>query len=594
MGNARSASYSYHQPLEQQEEDRHRSLPSPLQHQSQHQYQQYGQPRRAVSSRRRHQSCYWSNATSAGLDGSGTITDRPSRNAPSAAIGCSNIGSQRRSGEAMASDDTMSVFGGCSAENSEPTPLPFVRHRNLPIRLPRINLNKESWSHQSFNNTLNKCGRHKSLSCSMMHGRTLPTKDSCPSAAFVDAARLHVGVCATLRNSEAMRSKTPTPLPTPPAQASVLCLRDGKNDDHAPGDQEGRLRGAVSCAALLLQCDPTEARTDRSTVSARRRESSDSRDTHLCVNNNKLLQAPDGWKVGQDSTVGNMAFRRQFLSMRSYHSQKRPLLLARSSSVRTRSSYSVPILTELEGQFSENTYKAKHYLEMARMKKQSVEQSLSTAYNVANLLHQPLIAPPMTAIMTEDSVHHTTNIGQQLEQQQSATRSGLHKSWTSISQESLGDAEDEDGGYTTTLTVGDNGSLHSRFSDSSYLTMLTANTSLSSGYHGPASLTGDGHPASSSCSDEEDDNDEIYQHRQRHQMMMSNCDGTTSGMFYLEWLRQVTGSVPAYVELRQGRLHLKLIQGQSSHKLAYAILKKRILYTCVLLPSVSNVFLFAH
>ncbi|KZS15196.1 putative Guanine nucleotide exchange factor DBS [Daphnia magna] len=512
MGNARSASYSYHQPLEQQEEDRHRSLPSPLQHQSQHQYQQYGQPRRAVSSRRRHQSCYWSNAASAGLDRSGTITDRPSRNAPSAAIGCSDIGSHRRSGEAMASDDTMSVFGGCSAENSEPTPLPFVRHRNLPIRLPRINLNKESWSHQSFNNTLNKCGRHKSLSCSMMHGRTLPTKDSCPSAAFVDAARLHVGVCATLRNSEAMRSKTPTPLPTPPAQASVLC----------------RVTGRMTITLQAIK--------------------------------KAVYEAPDGWKVGQDSTVGNMAFRRQFLSMRSYHSQKRPLLLARSSSVRTRSSYSVPILTELEGQFSENTYKAKHYLEMARMKKQSVEQSLSTAYNVANLLHQPLIAPPMTAIMTEDSVHHTTNIGQQLEQQQSATRSGLHKSWTSISQESLGDAEDEDGGYTTTLTVGDNGSLHSRFSDSSYLTMLTANTSLSSGYHGPASLTGDGHPASSSCSDEEDDNDEIYQHRQRHQMMMSNCDGTTSGMFYLEWLRQVTGSVPAYVELRQGRLHLKLIQ----------------------------------
>jgi hypothetical protein len=138
----------------------------------------------------------------------------------------------------------------------------------------------------------------------------------------------------------------------------------------------------------------------------------------------------------------------------------------------------------------------------------------------------------------------------------------------------LGDGEEEeeeDGGYTTTLTVGDNGSLHSRFSDSSYLTMLTANTSLSSGYHGPASLMGDPHPASSSsfpsCSDEEEEEDDgeddaIHQQYHNHQqMMMSHCDGTTSGIFYLEWLRQVTGSVPAYVELKQGRLHLKLIQG---------------------------------
>lgn len=558
MGNARSASYSYHQPLEQQEEDRHRSLPSPLQHQSQHQYQQYAQPRRAVSSRRHHQSCYWGNVASAGLDSGGTITERTGRNAPSEAIGCSDIGSQRRSGEAMTSDD--SVFGGCSAETSEPTPLPFVRHRNLPIRLPRINVNKESWSHQSFSNTLNKCGRHKSLSCSMMHGRTLPTKDSCPAPVFVNAARLHVSVCSTLLNSEAMRLKTPTPLPTPSAQASVLSLRDEKNDDHTSGDQEGRLRGAVSCAALLLQCDPAQARIDRSTMSARRLESSDSRDMQLCVNNNKL-QAPGGWKVGLDSTVGNIPFHRQFLSMRSYQSQKRPLLLARSSSVRTRSSYSVPILTELEGQFSRNTYKAKHYLEMARIKKQSVEQSLSTAYNVANLLHQPLITSSMTATVTEESAH-TIAPSQQLEQQESTTSSSLHKSWTSISQESLGDAEDEDGGYTTTLTAGDNGSLHSRFSDSSYLTMLTANTSLSSGYHGPASLMGDQHPVSSSCSDEENEDDDIHQHHHHHQMMMSNCDGTTSGMFYLEWLRQVTGSIPPYVELRQGRLHLKLIQGQ--------------------------------
>jgi hypothetical protein len=178
---------------------------------------------------------------------------------------------------------------------------------------------------------------------------------------------------------------------------------------------------------------------------------------------------------------------------------------------------------------------------MARMKKQSVEQSLSSAYNAVNLLQ------PSSMTETEDHLHHSQQLEQQQQQQQQSTRSGLHKSWTSISQESLGDGEDEDGGYTTTLTVGDNGSLHSHFSDSSYLTMLTANinTSLSSGYHGPASLMGDPHPASSpsSCSDndeqeeeEEDDEEAIHQQYHNHQMMLSNCDGTTSGMFYLEWL----------------------------------------------------------
>ena len=585
MGNARSASYSYHQPLEQCEEDRHRSLPSPLQHQSQYHHHHYEHPRRAESSRRHHQSCYWGNVSAvlaADNSSSLAITNRSAcRNGmfSSAAIirGCSDDGSQRRANSDVTSDDTMSVFGGggCSTETSEPTPLPFVRHRNLPIRLPRINVNKESWTHQSFSNTLNKCGRHKSLSCSMMHGRTLPTKDPTP-VHFVNggSGRLqHVNVCSPLVNGEAMKTKTPTPLPiTPPAPTvSNLSLRDENDEEHASGDQDGgRVRGAVSCAALLIQCDPGEPKiVDRSMLStpSRRRESNDPRDIQVCLNNNKAQHKIRNsyWIAArqQDNMTGNSnPFRRQFLSMRSYQSQKRPLLVTRSNSVRSKPSASVPILTELEGQFSQNTFKAKHYLEMARMKKQSVEQSLSSAYNAVNLLQ------PSSMAETEDHLHHSQQLEQQ--QQQQSTRSGLHKSWTSISQESLGGGEDEDGGYTTTLTVGDNGSLHSRFSDSSYLTMLTANTSLSSGYHGPASLMGDPHLASSpsSCSDdeqeeeEEDDEEAIHQQYHNHQMMLSNCDGTTSGMFYLEWLRQVTGSVPAYVELRQGRLHLKLIQGQ--------------------------------
>ncbi len=34
------------------------------------------------------------------------------------------------------------------------------------------------------------------------------------------------------------------------------------------------------------------------------------------------------------------------------------------------------------------------------------------------------------------------------------------------------------------------------------------------------------------------------------------------GLIYLNWIRQVLGSVPSYIELKDGRLHLKLIQGQ--------------------------------
>lgn len=34
------------------------------------------------------------------------------------------------------------------------------------------------------------------------------------------------------------------------------------------------------------------------------------------------------------------------------------------------------------------------------------------------------------------------------------------------------------------------------------------------------------------------------------------------GLIYLNWIRQVLGTVPSYIELKDGRLHLKLIQGQ--------------------------------
>lgn len=537
MGNARSASYSYHHPLEQQEE-RHRSLPSPLQYPSRNSAQGSSHPPNG----------YWddNNSALANADGSDDADEGKKMTANDEIISC-----------------VFAPSGGGGGD--EPPPLPFVRHRNAPIRLPRININKESWPQQQqqpFGYSLNRRGRHKSLSCSMMHGRMDANGDG--SAAFAAAARLHVNLSAKL-NGDLMRNEAP-----PPPPASVLSLGDEDDDDveDASSDQDGtRLRGAVSCAALLLQCDPLG---DRSIMTARRHyqlESTNRDRMQVSVNNNKQQQQSDAWKTGQP--VSN-PFKRQFLSMRAYgpegsrHHQRRPLLLPRSCSVRPSPSLSVPILTELDGGQFQNV-KVKNYLEMARQKKQSVEQSLSqTRHPAASDDYYPLnllATGPGSSTETDDPARH-------LEQQQQAGKSGLHKSWTSISQESLGDGEegeeDEDGGYTTTLTVGDNGSLRSRYSDSSYLTLLTANTSLSSGYHGPASL-GDPHPSSSSCSEASDEEN------QRQQMMAAHCDGTTSGLFYLEWLRQVTGTIPSYVELRQGRLHLKLIQGQCislSRKLA--------------------------
>ena len=513
MGNARSASYSYHHPLEQQEE-RHRSLPSPLQH------------HHAESSPHRHHPPYWDGNTSALPD---TAADEDG------------------------ADSVLPPVLTSAAGGEEPPPLPFVRHRNAPIRLPRININNREtcWprhQQQPFGYSLNsRRGRHKSLSCSMMvhSSARLPSQSS---NNFISADKsVDAGRCDfVLMGNEGESSSSRTTVPP----ASAL-----SSDEDA--DKDGRLRGAVSCAALLLQCDPAEARNDRSTAG---------RQPSPANNNNR--QPTGCWITGQ--AVSN-PFKRQFLSMRVYHDgsrhhQRRPLLLLprSNSSVRPSPSISVPVLTELDGshQFQQVNVKVRNYLETARLKKQSVEQSIisqtrllppdsADSYYALNLL-QPSPSPSALPTEGEDPVQ----LQQQLDEHQ---KTGLDKSWTSISQESLGvgGEEDEDGGYTTTLTVGDNGSLRSRYSDSSYLTLLTANTSLSSGYHGPGSLGG---PVSSSSSCSEEEPDSIVQ---RQQMVATQCDGTTSGLFYLEWLRQVTGTVPPYVELRQGRLHLKLIQGQS-------------------------------
>ena len=363
MGNTRSATYSY--------ENQHHQQQQPYFAPGQHVYR-LGQPSHAVL----YHSQYWNEPVSSTTD---------------------------------STDSTGSYFQ--RDEAPEASPAPFVRHRNAPIRLPRINNGKDCWQgslghlqqHNSsyWQYSLLRRTRHKSLSCSIVH-----------------------------RNDHQ----------PPPA----VSLPHPRNDPVQVENERPIIRGAVSCASLNRRSP----------------------------------------------------FRRQCFATRSYQQQRRLLACP------VRPSSSLTVLTDAED--AELHSKARSYLEMARLKKQSVEQSLSQENGATN------------------------------------------KSWISISQGSLDDEEVD--AFTETV-VGETASLNS---DASYLTLMTAHTSLSSGYHGPAS-----------CATTDEDRDESGSQWFNASGNEQENDGQrASGAFYLEWLRQVSGSLPAYVELRQGRLHLKLTQGQ--------------------------------
>ena len=151
-------------------------------------------------------------------------------------------------------------------------------------------------------------------------------------------------------------------------------------------------------------------------------------------------------------------FRRQFLSLRS------------------------------AGSFDTNAFRAKmrSYLELAKQKKDDIEQSLSWLPDF-----------------------HPLNPDVQVD------------SW-------------DDDGYTTT-----------QCNDHSMLTVTSAHTSLSSGYNA------DLHPHPHWMPEEEAAWPQV------------TTSTSTSGNFYINWLCQIVGHVPEYVELRTGRLHLKLLPGQS-------------------------------
>ena len=169
-------------------------------------------------------------------------------------------------------------------------------------------------------------------------------------------------------------------------------------------------------------------------------------------------------------------FRRQFLSLRS------------------------------AGSFDTNAFRAKmrSYLELAKQKKDNIEQSLSWLPDF-----HPVVDPDVEA-----------------------------DSW-------------DDDGYTTT-----------QCNDHSMLTVTSVHTSLSSGYNADLhpqwmaeedGLTPPAISATSTSTTNTTTNTTTWQ------------QVTTSGSFYMNWLSQIIGHVPDYVELRAGRLHLKLLSGQSPH-----------------------------
>lgn len=534
MGNTRSASYSYEQQHHSFHQLHHggqqQRYPHHLAH-PQHVYQ-LGQPallhhqpgQRAVL----YHSQYWNDPAST----SSSSTGSSSLYYPTSAAA---VRTEQREADDGPDEPRPAPETTSSAVES---PAPFVRHRNAPIRLPRIN-SKDCWqgslghlhgSHWQY--SLLRRTRHKSLSCSMVH-RDAPA----------DAASQVVTSVEPSAGADAAISLAPAIADSDAAAPSTVA---------GAGDERRLIRGAVSCASLLLARPESAARIDRrsrtSSVSSARcnRDDEDARNRR---------QSP---------------FRRQCFATRSYQQysrhaqsqrQRRPLLTTSPSA-----SLSASVLTDAGEPLDDALHcKVRAYLETARLKKQSVEQSLSqirAATPDANAQSSGAASPHP----------HTVSI---------------HKSWISISQGSLDD--DELDGFTRTLTGGgDAASLHSRLSDASYLTLMTAHTSLSSGYHGPASgtdvaSTDDDHQAYRNNRSEpsECEFDSWTEHEQ--QWFNARSDGAASGVFYMEWLRQVSGSVPAYVELRQGRLHLKLTQGQCAARVSFFFLFFRFFFTAIFL-----------
>ena len=379
----------------------------------------------------------------------------------------------------------------------------FIRHRN--IRMPRINMKDV--------NPLMPHSRVKSYSCSMM---TSPASQTSASVVVAHTESDPVEGC------NVQGAVVDFPFDFGDAGYGI----DSVVDAHDADDAGWQYRTA-SCTALL-QCDHNEIDEVIDEGLANRRQAS--------------------LGVGSVLDVSSVSspFRRQFLSLRSrrdrtsrYYQQPPPLplptlpLLSNSSSfnggggigdvsMSSLRSSSLLFLSSLDT--SGLRSKMRSYLELARQKKDNIEQSLSQTWSShppESYVHQHL------HVDVDDGDLTRVGGGSGLVMTVEEVDGGC--SWISS-------LDADDAGYTTTTTLTTND-----VPDSSLLTLTSAHTSLSSGYK---------------CGDL------MIDHVDHVEDIGSDHDHvTTSGSFYLNWLRQILGHVPPYVELRQGRLHLKIVSG---------------------------------
>ena len=505
MGNARSASYSYSYHQQQQQQEQWLLGESSMYHQTSLEYNNQDH---------HHHYPYWQPIESAEVEPD--YQDVEFKSAESSV------------GMGMVMRPVMAT----------PPPLPFVRHRNAPIRQPRTSLQLQR-------------GRALSLSCSLMATPGIDDNDD-NRHAIVDHEDVKI--------QSDRRFITSSPSSTMQRQQQQLNQATADAVSNGGGGGGGRMQHgrAASCTALI-QCRDA---IDRLSIAQRFCHEQEPHED----DDNELADSIGNHHQRQRGNSPAPFRRRQFLSLRSHPSRqsqrhRRPLTATTTTLNRTlsvRSSSSLPIQrsgssASLQLVHQQQSSEMKAYLESARLKKLSVEQSLKSS---------------SSSISTKQSPNCWTT--------------------TTFSRESL-----EDGGYTTTLTIGEdeddydtlvrnnsnkNRSHYDDDSGDSHLTMQTANTSLSSGYHAAIPPTvhprldndggeddQDGNSSSYYYSNEtddgpgsgggggEDNNDEIPQYHP--------FGGSVSGLFYVDWLRQQLGIVPPYIELRHGRLHLKLVQG---------------------------------
>ena len=395
----------------------------------------------------------------------------------------------------------------------------FVRHRN--IRLPR--------NHRELASAGLANSRQRSSSCSLM--------------AYDPVGRVE-------QVEQVRNGRVPFGEQSIPCQSAVT----NRHADFFPG-----LRNrAASCTALLQTGDVNKE-------PARTRCSSLSKDSSVV--DTSLVSSPFKRHV------------RQFLSLRSYRGSNRRDYFTRHlpSYATVRPTTSTPYLSGLTLVDSSTLrLKMNSYLQDARQRKENVEQNLLSRldrglnWSTTKGRHSISESNKSTNMATEwQDPHQQTHYGANdcrfpladYYSGNSIIDSGLEDPPTT--QQSEWTLKEQNGEILSgTITASDNHSVNSQLSYGSYMTLLTADTSCNTSNCGAVNYpSSDSSYASywfqSDC-----------QHVPNYSLAGDQSYGSTSGLFYRDYLRQLLGRVPSYIDIRQGRLHLKLIKGES---LAFAL-----------------------